>query len=110
MNFIIIIVILVSLIMLCHNNVNGGDTLQVKQPILKENNLVEALTNISSADKVTLKNITEKFSLNKKVIDQKLNQKLLEIIKKVINGAGLASGNKYYVKTIENAYIMKDKK
>jgi hypothetical protein len=108
MNFIIILVILVSLIILCHNNVNGGDTLQVKKPILKENNLIEALTNISSADKVTLKNIKEKFSLNKKVIDQKLNQKLLEIVKKVINGVGLASENKYYIKTIENVYIMKD--
>ena len=109
MNFIIILVILISLIVLCHNNVNGGDTLQVKKPLLKENNLVEALTNISSADKVTLKNITEKFSLNKKIIDERLNQKLLGIVKKVINGAGLASRNKFYVKTIENVYIMKDK-
>ena len=108
MNFIIIIVILVSLIMLCHNNVNGGDTLQVKKPILKENNLIETLSNISSADKVTLKNITEKFSLNKKVIDPTLNEKLLGIVKKVINGAGIASSNKYYAKTIENVYIMKD--
>ena len=67
------------------------------------------MTNISAADKVTLKNITEKWSLTKDVIDEDLKHKLLRIIKSVVNGASIASGNKYYVKTIENVYIMKDK-
>jgi hypothetical protein len=107
MNFIIIIVVLIALVIL-NNHSNVGKELQIKKPRTKEQNLIETLTNISAGDKVTLRNITEKWSLNKKVIDEDLKHKLLTIIKRVINGTSISSGNKYYVKTIENVYIMKD--
>jgi len=108
MNFIIIIVVLILLVVLSNNN-NNDNSLQIKKPVHKDYSLLESLTNISAADKVTLKNITEKWSLTKDVIDEDLKHKLLRIIKSVVNGASIASGNKYYVKTIENVYIMKDK-
>ena len=108
MNFIIIIVVLILLVVLSNNN-NNDNSLQIKKPVHKDYSLLESLTNISAADKVTLKNITEKWSLTKDVIDEDLKHKLLRIIKSVVNGASSASGNKYYVKTIENVYIMKDK-
>ena len=108
MNFIIIIVVLILLVVLSNNN-NNDNSLQIKKPVHKDYSLLESLTNISEADKVTLKNITEKWSLTKDVIDEDLKHKLLRIIKSVVNGASIASGNKYYVKTIENVYIMKDK-
>ena len=108
MNFIIIIVVLILLVVLSNNN-NNDNSLQIKKPVHKDYSLLESLTNISAADKVSLKNITEKWSLTKDVIDEDLKHKLLRIIKSVVNGASIASGNKYYVKTIENVYIMKDK-
>ena len=47
MNFIIILVILVSLIILCHNNVNGGDTLQeIKIDDTANNSILEQLRNL----------------------------------------------------------------
>ena len=64
MNFIIILVILISLIVLCHNNVNGGDTLQVKKPLLKENNLVDT----GNVKELKIKEIE---SIAKRIIDAK---------------------------------------
>ena len=79
MNFIIIIVVLILLVVLSNNN-NNDNSLQIKKPVHKDYSLLESLTNISAADKVTLKNITEKWSLTKDVIDEDLKHKLLQLI------------------------------
>ena len=71
--------------------------------------LSQTLNQISSADKVTLNNVTKKWTLNKDLIDVTMNDKVTKIIQKIIEGVGYFSKNNYYIKTIENIYVMKDK-
>ena len=68
------------------------------------------LSKISAADKVVLTEVNERWSLNKNIIDRKLNEKITNVLKKIIEAIGYFAKNTYYVKTIENMYLMKDKK
>ncbi len=114
MNFIIIMVFLGILAFLLNNNENKN-SISPKLPVVQEEKktdderFLEALTNVSAADKVILKNVTEKWSLNKYIIDDKINDKLTKIAKDVINKTGINSGNHFHIKSIDHVYIMKDK-
>ncbi len=66
------------------------------------------LSKISAADKVVLTNVDERWSLNKNIIDRKTNEKITNVLKKIIEAIGYFAKNTYYVKTIENMYLMKD--
>ena len=74
MNFIIIMVFLGILAFLLNNNENKN-SISPKLPVVQEEKktdderFLEALTNVSAADKVILKNVTEKWSLNIYIID-----------------------------------------
>ena len=68
------------------------------------------LSKISAADKVVLTEVDERWSLNKNIIDRKTNEKITDVLKKIIEAIGYFDKNTYYVKTIENMYLMKDKK
>lgn len=74
-----------------------------------EHRLIQLLNNISSADKVVLKNITEKWSLNKNVIDNNLKQRVKDLIKKILNGINGISEEEFFMESIDNLYLMKDK-
>ena len=74
----------------------------------KKNKLTSLFNNISSADKVSLNNIEEKWSLNKDTMDVQLNEKVTNIIKLIIEKIGGISNKEYYIKGIDNIYIMKD--
>jgi len=74
-----------------------------------EHRLIKLLNNISSADKVILKNVTEKWSLNKNLIDNNLKQKVTDIIKKILNGINEISEEEFFMESIDNLYLMKDK-
>ena len=74
-----------------------------------EHRLIKLLNNISSADKVVLKNVTEKWSLNKNLIDNNLKQKVTDLIKKILNGINGISEEEFFIESIDNLYLMKDK-
>ncbi len=75
----------------------------------KRKKLVNTLRQISDSDKVVLTEVVEKWSLNKNIIDPQTNAKSVEIIKEVMDSLEYFSDNKFYVKNIENVYVMKDK-
>lgn len=75
---------------------------------VERNSLIKLLNDISSADKVTLQNITEKWSLNKDTIDEKLKNEVNGLITKILNSISGMSNYKFYINTIENLYVMKD--
>ena len=70
--------------------------------------LFDVLKRLSSADKVVLNNVSEKWSINRNVMDPTLNERITKLIQVVVEGVGFFSKNDYYIKTIENMYIMKD--
>jgi len=74
----------------------------------EEHSIVTTLNNIERSEKVTLKDVQEKWSLNKNTIDAKLNLKVISFISKTINTLGILHMKDYYIHTIENIYVMKD--
>ena len=74
-----------------------------------EHNLFHLLSNISLSDKVVLKNIKEKWSLTKQTIDSELNEKIVNLIKKILMSLKNISNIDFYINEINNVYIMKDK-
>jgi hypothetical protein len=78
-------------------------------PLDKRRKLVNTLRRISDSDKVVLTEVSEKWSLNKNIIDPITKKKSLTIIKEVMDTLEFFSNNKYHVENIENVYVMKDK-
>lgn len=74
----------------------------------KKNKLTKLFNDISSADKVSLKNVTYKWSMNKDTMDVQLNSKITDIIKIIISKIGGISNKDYYIKEIDNLFVMKD--
>ena len=75
----------------------------------KRKKLVKTLKNISESDKVVLTEVVDKWSLNKNVIDFDTNKKSIEILKEVMESLEYFSNDKFFIKNIENVYVMKDK-
>lgn len=73
-----------------------------------EHSILTTLNNIEASDKVTLDEVTEKWSLNKNTIDAELNGKIVRFIKKTIDTLGVLELQDYYIHMIENIYMMKD--
>lgn len=76
----------------------------------KRKKLVTTLRNISESDKVVLSHVTEKWSMNKNLMDPNTNKRSVNIVKEVMNSLELFSNDKFFVKNVENVYVMKDKK
>lgn len=74
----------------------------------KVNKLTRLFDDISSADKVSLKNVTEKWSMNKDTMDVELDSKMTEVVKIIINKIGGIASKGFYVKGVDNMYVMKD--
>ena len=90
--------------------VNGFKNLfEDETPKEKKIKLLNVLRNISESDKVVLTEVEDKWSLNKNVIDADTNETAIEIVKDVMTSIGFLSKNDYYIKNIENVYVMKDK-
>ena len=70
--------------------------------------LLQLLSDISSSDKIVLKNITEKKSFTNKTIDTDLNDLVVMILKKVISGINGISRKDFFIKEIEKIFIIKD--
>tara|TARA_Y100000590_G_scaffold470383_1_gene664330 strand:- start:10043 stop:10996 length:954 start_codon:yes stop_codon:yes gene_type:complete len=85
------------------------DIIKIDTPLEKRKKLVKKLRNISTSEKVTLQNITQKWSLNKNVMDYDINQKGIHIMHEVIQKMDFLNIEDYYIKNIENIYVMKDK-
>ena len=95
---------------------NGGgvlknikNTLNLKTTKEKRVELITSLKNISTSDKVTISNVEDKWSLNKTTIDHETKKKAVNIVKDVMENIGWFSDNKFFVRDIENIYVMKDK-
>ena len=74
-----------------------------------QNTLLKNLNDINNLnDKVTLKDIKVRWSLHRDLIDYDLNNKLLSMIQHILYRIKLPQHN-YFIKTIENVYVMKDK-
>jgi len=75
-----------------------------------EHRLLNTLNNISSGSKIQLKGRTTKSIYNKNTISVELNERLLYVIKDIINSINTIALSDFFIKKIENVYIMIDSK
>ena len=94
-----------------NNNIISGfkNIFETETPRDKRVKLVRTLKNISDSDKVVLTEIHEKWSLNRNVMDYDTEKKTVLILKEVMETLEYFSNDNFYVKNIENVYVMKDK-
>ena len=85
-----------------------GEIRPEKSEEIKSNELISLLNSISSADKVILDNITEKWIMTKDIIDEKLNEDIKGIIKEVVGNINRLTEYTFFVNNIENMFVMKD--
>lgn len=70
--------------------------------------LLQLLSDISSSDKIVLKNVVEKKSYTNKTIDVDLNDLVVMVLKKIIRGISGVSKKDFFIKEIEKLYLIKD--
>ena len=63
----------------------------------KKNELISLLNNISSADKVILSNIKERWIMTKDIINQGIKDEILTIIRKVLSSISIISNKHFFV-------------
>ena len=81
---------------------------KIDSPIKKRKKLIKRLRNVENSDKVILKNVNQKWTLNKKLMDNDINRKCINIVKDVIKKMNFLNIDEYYIKDVENIYVMKD--
>ena len=117
MRVAVLILLLIVLIVLRSNKLKsqGIKEIQFKEGGVKmpkkggnKNGLLKILDNISSGNKVILKNVTEKIILNKNTIDEDLKEQLKIMITLILNSINGMTNHTFHVNTIENVYITKD--
>lgn len=75
-----------------------------------EHKLLHIFDNVSGGTKIKLLGNCSRFIYNKNTISEELNEKLIVLVKKIINSLNRISESEYYMKTIENVYCVIDKK
>ena len=105
---IIIVFSLVSIVYIVYVILNEPKPMKNKNGFKPEHRLVQLLNKISSADKVVLKNVKERWSLHRNLVEPDLKQRVNNLIRKILNGINGISEEEFFVKDIENLYVMKD--
>jgi len=84
------------------------DTTDFSRP---KNKFFNVLRDIKKSDKIILDNVVSKRYLNRQTIDFDLNEKVINIMKKVITDLNnILQENEYYIHDIDGLYIIKDNK
>lgn len=69
-----------------------------------ENRLLKIFNSVSSGSKIKLEGVCHKYIYNKNTIDKGVEDKLIAIMKELINTISKIAQNDYYIKQIENVY------
>lgn len=105
---IIIVFSLVSIVYIVYVILNEPKPMNNTNGFKPEHRLVQLLNKISSADKVILKNVKERWSLHRNLVEPDLKKRVNNLIRKILNGINGISEEEFFVKDIENLYVMKD--
>lgn len=71
-------------------------------------NIFINLEKIANSEKVTLENVTERFIMNRDIIDKELEMKTIDMLTKIINNIGFIDN--YHIQEIDSMFVMKDDK
>ncbi len=75
-----------------------------------EHRLLKILGDVSSGNKVSLSGTCTKFIYNKNTISKELNDKLIKVIREILESIKQISKDDFYIKHIENVYLIVDSK
>ena len=128
---LIILFILILIILYAVNQFKGYNLDEIKDMIInsaKQNNLdivnifeennkgytekkeeiSSVFKKLSASDKVTLENVTEKWSFTKDTMESELEGKLIFTVRRLLSHIHKLTEKDFYIKNIENVYVMKD--
>ena len=90
-------------------DINVEDKIPEHSFVQPQHKLLELLTNISRADKLYLKNVvSSRNSYTKSTISTDLNEKITDLLKIVIGSINSVVESDFYIKEIENLYVLQD--
>ena len=69
-----------------------------------EQRLLKIFSSVSSGAKVKLEGVCQRYIFNKNTIDKTFEERLTDIMRKLINTISAIAKNEYYIKQIENVY------
>jgi hypothetical protein len=69
-----------------------------------EHRLLKIFSSVSSGAKVKLEGVCQRYIFNKNTIDKTFEERLTDIMRKLINTISAIAKNEYYIKQIENVY------
>ena len=122
-NLLVIGIVIISLIILNNNyalhsvkaipqnvgDINFLDNIPENSFVKPQHRLLELLNNISSADKLYLTEVVKRDSYTKSTMSVELNEKITDILKIVVGSINNVSESDFYIKRIENLYVLQDK-
>jgi hypothetical protein len=71
--------------------------------------IYQIIKNIQESEKVTLKDVVDRWSLNKKTIDVELKKQVITLLYKIFCSIGISKNNNLHIQDIENMYVIKNK-
>jgi len=120
---IVIVLIIFFNIQLNKNNdvnINNGNSILPKFPknhrelipkngfVKPQHRLLNLLNDISSADKIYLKNVISKRSYTSKTIEPEYNEHVVLLLKVIVSSLNNVSETDFFIKGIDNLYVVKD--
>ena len=75
-----------------------------------EHKLLKILSDISSGNKIKLNGTCTKYIYNKNTISKELNDKIIRVINEILESIQQLSRDDFYIKNIENVYLIIDSK
>ena len=88
-------------------DINVVDTIPDNSFVKPQHKLLELLNNVSSADKLYLVNVVSRNSFTKSTLSPELNEKITSLLKIVIGSINNVSETDFYIKNIDNLYVLK---
>ena len=120
-NLLLLGIVIISLIIFNNNyklhsvqavpnvgDINVVDTIPDNSFVKPQHKLLELLNNVSSADKLYLVNVVSRNSFTKSTLSPELNEKITSLLKIVIGSINNVSDTDFYIKNIDNLYVLKD--
>jgi hypothetical protein len=108
MNYLVFISIIVVLLLYLNYKNNKITVFSNQKNVDNKHKLIRLLDNVSSADKLYLKNVKNRWIYNRNTIDEDIKVKILHILKIIIKSIGNISNMDFFIKSIENVYAMQD--
>ena len=87
---------------------NDRDFIPENGFVKPQHKLLNLLNNISKASKIKLNKVVERESFTQHIMDPEYKSKITELLKIIISSINNLSETDFYIKSVENLYVLRD--